>query len=383
MAKLFPQFEEKEFQRYSPLIKKFVIDSNAAAQEKALSAVLAYVDYCPVAGKYVEAIVSGVVTKCLASTRSKTKELAGDIILMCVEIEKQDVVLEELIKGLEQKTPKNVAAVISMIRRCLNLFGSKVISIKPIVNVSFCFCFYCFVYNFFCLQTLAKLLEERDPNVREEAKLLTIEIYRWVKDALVPQLSSLKPIRLQELTVEFEKIKSEKPKIERLLRSQQQRSNDVCDTVDAVDGGEIQADDIIEEEVDPYDLMEPVDVLSKLPPDFYTLIEAKKWQERKDALEKLQQLLESNPKLATNVDYSELMKQIKRIINKDTNIVVATVAVKCLALLANGLRKNFHTYAVSTFAVVLEKFKEKKANVVQALREAIDAVFLSVRIFFH
>lgn len=100
---------------------------------------LAYVDYCPVAGKYVDSIISGIATKCLASTRVKTKELAGDIVLMCVEIERQDVVVEELVKALEQKTPKNVAATISMMRRCLNLFGYKVISVKPIVPVSFQF----------------------------------------------------------------------------------------------------------------------------------------------------------------------------------------------------------------------------------------------------
>lgn len=116
-------------------MKKFVIDSNAAALEKGLAAILPFVDYCPNAGKYVESIVAGLVTKCLNSSRAKTKELAQEIVLMCVEIEKQDVVLEELIKGLEQKTPKNVAAVIRMISKCLNQFGSKVIAIKPIVPV--------------------------------------------------------------------------------------------------------------------------------------------------------------------------------------------------------------------------------------------------------
>lgn len=32
---------------------------------------------------------------------------------------------------------------------------------------------------------------------------------------------------------------------------------------------------------------------------------------------------------------------------------------------------------------ILEKFKEKKPQVVQALQEAIDAVFLTVSILFH
>lgn len=136
LARLFPTFEDKEFSKFSPLVKKFVVDANAAAQEKGLAAVLAYVDYCPAAGKYIEAVMAGLATKCLNSTRAKTKELAVDIVLLAVEIERQDVVLEELIKALEQKTPKNVAAVVRMITRALNQFGSKVIAIKPIVPVS-------------------------------------------------------------------------------------------------------------------------------------------------------------------------------------------------------------------------------------------------------
>jgi cytoskeleton-associated protein 5 len=134
-----------------------------------------------------------------------------------------------------------------------------------------------------------------------------------------------------------------------------------------------------EEEVaiDPYDLLEPVDILSKLPNDFYELCEAKKWQERKESLEKLQELLEKNPKLVPG-DYGDLVRQLKKMIGKDTNIVVVALSTKCLALLATSLRKSFHPYANSCISVIIEKFKEKKQNVVIALREAIDAIIIAV-----
>lgn len=228
------------------------------------------------------------------------------------------------------------------------------------------------------------MLEDRDAKVRDETKQLTIEIYRWVRDALLPQLSSLKPTILQELKAEFDKIKADKkPTPERLLRSQQAltTSDDATElngdaestgaNPDSVDGDEAA-------EIDPFELLDPVDIISKLPNDFYTLIEAKKWQERKDALEKLNQLLEANPKLDTSADYAELVRQLKKIISKDANIIVVTLGIKTLGQLANGLRKNFHNFANSCITVILEKFKEKKANVVQALRETIDAVYISV-----
>lgn len=40
-----------EFNKFVGLVKKFVIDSNAAAQEKGLEAVLAFVENAAVAGK--------------------------------------------------------------------------------------------------------------------------------------------------------------------------------------------------------------------------------------------------------------------------------------------------------------------------------------------
>ena len=53
-TKLFnSQDDEKspEFAKFQGLIKKFVVDSNAVAQEKALEAVLAYVENAHVAGR--------------------------------------------------------------------------------------------------------------------------------------------------------------------------------------------------------------------------------------------------------------------------------------------------------------------------------------------
>jgi cytoskeleton-associated protein 5 len=53
-VKLFRTLDEKspEFSKFAPLIKKFVTDSNAVAQEKALDAVIAFVENAAVAPKY-------------------------------------------------------------------------------------------------------------------------------------------------------------------------------------------------------------------------------------------------------------------------------------------------------------------------------------------
>lgn len=58
--------------------------------------------------------------------------------------------------------------------------------------------------------------------------------------------------------------------------------------------------------------------------------------------------------------------------------MVVTFAIKCITGIAKGLKKKFHPYAGSIMPVLFEKFKEKKQTVVSALREAVDAVYISV-----
>ncbi|KOB65503.1 Uncharacterized protein OBRU01_17060, partial [Operophtera brumata] len=103
--------------------------------------------------------------------------------------------------------------------------------------------------------------------------------------------------------------------------------------------------------MDPYELLDPVEIISKLPKDFYEKLEAKKWQDRKEALDGLENLLKNAPKLEP--------------------------ATRLLGMVASGLRNKFSPYATACVQAILEKFKEKKTNVVVALRETIDAIYPS------
>ena len=77
--------------------------------------------------------------------------------------------------------------------------------------------------------------------------------------------------------------------------------------------------------------------------------------------------------------------------------MLVALAGKAVTDLAKGLRKNFYPYASvvriipcimihvhygpvldQMLTAIFEKFKEKKANVVTALREAADAIYLTV-----
>ncbi|XP_061825769.1 cytoskeleton-associated protein 5 isoform X1 [Nerophis lumbriciformis] len=357
---LFQRIDDEkssEWGKYLGLIKKFVTESNAVAQLKGLEAALAYVEKAHVAGKTAGDVVSGVVTKVFNQPKARAKELGTDICLMYIEIEKTEVVQDELLKGLDNKNPKIVVACIETLRKALCEFGSKIVTLKPVVKV------------------LPKQFESREKAVRDEAKLLAVEIYRWIRDALKPSLQHINSVLLKELDEEWVKIPSTPPKQSRFLRSQQ----DLKAKFQQQQAKGEQSDEEEEEDtvaaVDAYELLEAVDILSKLPKDFYDKIEAKKWQERKEVLETVDALTK-NPKLEGG-DYGDLVRALKKVVGKDANVMLVSMAAKCLAGLATGLRKKFGTYAGQVVPTILDKFKEKKPQVVQALQEAVDAIFLT------
>lgn len=169
VTKLFQQIDDEkspEFAKYLSLIKHFVNDANAAAQEKGLEATLAFVENYAYAGKIVNEVISGVIKKGIAANKTKTKELSLQIILMYVEIEKQDVVIEELVKGMDQKNPKLVCGCINACTLALREFGNKIINVKPLVK------------------KIPVLFADRDKGVRDEGRSLVVEIFKWVGPAI-------------------------------------------------------------------------------------------------------------------------------------------------------------------------------------------------------
>lgn len=263
--KSFPTLDEKspEFSKYLGLIKKFVTDSNQLVRIQGVEAANLFVQNAHVAGKTVSEVVGGVILQCFNS-KPKLKEMGVDLILNYIEIDKPEQVMEELIKGFENKQPKIVNSCVECATKALSEFGSKVVHVKSLMS------------------SCKKLVDHRDKAVRQSTKLMIVEIYRWIKDAIRVPLQSINPVVLKELESEWDELKNEKTKQQtRFMRSQQdlrekfeQKQSQAVDGSSA--GGDTQLEDEVEEQVDPYDLMEPVDILSKLPKTFYDEIEAKK-----------------------------------------------------------------------------------------------------------
>jgi cytoskeleton-associated protein 5 len=89
------------------------------------------------------------------------------------------------------------------LKELIRQFGIKKVNPKPIIKI------------------IPKLFGHTDKNVRAEAQALTIEIYRWIGQPMMASLSTLKPVQIKELEEAFTKLPADKPKPERLIRSEQ------------------------------------------------------------------------------------------------------------------------------------------------------------------
>ncbi|KAK9236260.1 armadillo-type protein [Lipomyces kononenkoae] len=336
------------------LFKKIVTDSNVAAQEAGIASLVACLQYGgPNACQRLRGtVITPLAEKGMVSMRAGTRQKTIDALLYFIELDTPDPVVEELIPILSNKLPKLVAGTIIALREIVKSFGTKTVGPKSIVKA------------------LPKLFAHPDKNVRAEATNLTVELYRWMGDALKTGLvPDLKPVQQKELEEEFEKMKGSVPQQERFLHSQQQAAAQG----NSLGGGAVEQED--EDEIDPMDFIEAVDVFGKIPGDFYERMGSVKWKDRKEAVDDLFKVV-SVPKVA-DADFTELTRVLAKCIAKDANVAVVTVAANCVEALAKGLRAGFAKYKNTVFTSLLERLKEKKQSVSEALGAALDAVFES------
>ncbi|CAI5441446.1 unnamed protein product [Caenorhabditis angaria] len=129
--------------------------------------------------------------------------------------------------------------------------------------------------------------------------------------------------------------------------------------------------------MDEWDFLDEVDVIQKWPVDQKKVVfEGGKWNERKAGLEALNSLIEQNPRLSTTTMtvYGELMDEIRKILDRESNIVVVCTAAKTVELLAKGLRTKFGGFVGMVFPFLIKRAKDKKKNVRDAVSSSLEAV---------
>jgi len=299
--------------------------------------------------------ITPIVEKGLTG-RPAAKASALEALLLYVELDKPDPVIEELLPLLAAKQPKTIVATLSALTSIYHAYGCKTVEPKPV------------------LKLLPKVYGHADKNVRAEAQNLTVEMYRWLREAMKPLFwNELKPVQQTDLEKLFEKVKDEPaPKQERLLRSQQ-----AAVEARAEAGGDEEEEAGADEEEAEIDL-EPeviaVDVFPKIPKDLDERISSTKWKDRKDVLDEI--FAACNFPAIEEGPFDNIIRACAKSM-KDANIAVVTIAANCVEAIAKGLRNKFAKYRNIILSPMLERFKEKKQSVTDALAAACDALFLA------
>ncbi|KAG2157068.1 armadillo-type protein [Suillus clintonianus] len=345
------------------LLKKIATDSNAVAQEKGVECLVALVKFAgETVAKTREAVVPALVDKCLGSARAGTKNQAIELILQYVEVENSAAgVVADIIPGLSAKQPKTVAGCVFALKEVVRTFGTQVTPPAPV------------------LKSLPKIFAHADKNVRSEGTQLTHILYQYIGPAIDPWLSELKPVQVKELQEAFEGMeKAEKGKgtlkSERLTRAQQREAEMAGD---AADGGEAEADGQPEELdlPDPRTLAEPVNIVPKFPSNMQANLTSSKWKERKEVLDELLTLVNATPRIQDAPELGELAKSLAACISKDANINCVMTAAHVMEGLAKGMMSPFGRLRETVVPLMLERLKERKTNVTDAIGAALDAVF--------
>ena len=128
-------------------------------------------------------------------------------------------------------------------------------------------------------------------------------------------------------------------------------------------------------------LADEVDVVPKLPANFQAALGSSKWKERKEVLDELLSVLNASPRIKEAPQLGDVAKSLATCIHKDANINCVMTAANCMEALAKGVMAPFGRYREATVPPMLERMKERKATVTDAIGAALDAIFATVRAF--
>ncbi len=306
------------------------------------------------AQKMAAPLASALVSECLKG-RQKTVELATEAMLLLCELENGGAVVDALVKeGFSHKVKKLVPLAIDCATAALRAFGPQ--DFPPQL----------------LLKSFPELFLSADAKIRDSAKALVIELRRWLGAVLDKPVETLRPAQAKELKAAFDEMaNTEKAKPTRLTRSKQKvaAASGSSGSGSGAGGGAAEA---AAPAFDPFAMIEPQEVADKVPAAFFEQTSDKNWKARSEALDKLVALADV-PRIKPG-DFGPIVAVLKKLIAKDANVIVVAKAAQAVALLAAGLRADFAPYAKSTVPVILEKFKEKKASVIQQLHLAMDPI---------
>ena len=193
---------------------------------------------------------------------------------------------------------------------------------------------------------LESMLASRSVSLKNNAMSIYKEAYLWLGDAIKAFTTTVKKPQMDELEAYF---KTVDPSQMKAIKK------------DDGKGGKAKA-------LDVYDLVAEAELPKKFNEDSWVdeVLAMAKWNERKAAIDELNEIIIKNPKLSPKTNSFNFLNLARRVF-MDSNVAVQVSMIKALGLLAAALRKHFGIVAKTMFPSLLVKLKEKN----RALSEEI------------
>ncbi|VDK86587.1 unnamed protein product [Litomosoides sigmodontis] len=313
--------------------------------------------------RYVPMVLSNVLEK-FKDKKAAVKEAIMECLSFVAEYCDTTVLTDPICESLKKATNPNVKAGIDQWIYCiLCRYPPSAAPMAFIKSVA---------------PYLVKHSKDSDPDVREGSCMVFGAILRLVEqkitasiaDGMFSDKTKLKKIMEYSEKAEKDFETNKQARIESDTASDScapSKNTEYCG--ESVDGL-VQPD----AEISSWELLAETKITDKISFDLKAKLASKRWDDRKEALEMLYKILESNRRLCPDEDHSELIGILCKILEKDSNINVAAVAAKCITGFANGLRYKFATFIPKIYISVFEKFKEKKLILREPLIELCDVL---------
>eukprot|EP00892_Ulva_mutabilis_P001542 jgi/Ulvmu1/11389/UM075_0051.1 len=341
-----------------------VSDVNQGAQDAACETVIRLLEVCDSSslGETPARLAKSLTLKAFKCRPSVVKK-STEIFLLLIEHDSVADVMPALVAAFSDKVAKVAQAALSTVLVALQLFGARVVLPKLFV------------------EGLVPVFGGKDATSRATAQSIVVELARWVPPSSVQAtiLSKLRDAQRQDIEALIQELPGDLPVPDRLTRTAKQTlaAQQACqqsappaqtNSVASASDSKAQLTAAPAEEID---LFEPVDVLAKVPKSFWSQVEQKKWNERRDALVELKECLDVPKAIPGSIH--ELSAVLKRVIGKDSNACCVTEACACVAKLAKCMRKHFGSFVKGIFfSMCLEKLKDKSSAVRANAYEAIE-----------
>ncbi len=128
--------------------------------------------------------------------------------------------------------------------------------------------------------------------------------------------------------------------------------------------------------IDAREFVEEVDILPKIPQDFHAQMNSSKWKDRKEALDATLDVVKASIKIKDE-GIGELLRALAKRMT-DANVMCVIAAANIIGGIAKGVGQPFSKYKSIVMPPMIERFKERKANVVEAISNGLDEVFATV-----